>query len=344
MAERSSDGDVQSGVSLVRLAVVTIHKTIENPSTWTLPHFADVEVGMLESGGIDDRTKMLLFAQVPMRYFPKVTADNLVVVPEQYRKKAEDVLTDVANLISVAEACRRELTTPVPVVAFKASTPAAEEWLLAKSGIDVPGEALALPTPLFGFDLDASTTAALADRLDGIALLAESLATRHASGRFHEFMRVFERAFALPAARLTDPLCAFLDQRFDYSPIEIDGWIQLRDPLSHADVRPSFVTEVDLDLLINRVEQAAFDVVLNKAEWRTRSSERRQVWEPRTIVADRSGAVLTVTSSAIGQSLVGAAPIDAFSTFRLDEAAGFLNRPASWWPAGWWPWSYRSTA
>ena len=41
-----------------------------------------------------------------MRYFPKVTADNLVVVPEQYRKKAEDVLTDVANLWSVAEACR----------------------------------------------------------------------------------------------------------------------------------------------------------------------------------------------------------------------------------------------
>jgi len=50
----------------------------------------------------------------------------------------------------------------------------------------------------------------LADRADGLALLVEASGIRHASGRFHEYIRVFERAFGKASRLLALPLAEFL--------------------------------------------------------------------------------------------------------------------------------------
>jgi hypothetical protein len=69
-------------------------------------------------------------------------------------------------------------------------------------------------------------------RTDGLALLAEGLASDHASGRFREFMRLFERAFATDTGKLLAPLRQFLDPRFGHTEKELATWIRLRQAVS----------------------------------------------------------------------------------------------------------------
>ena len=80
-------------------------------------------------------------------------------------------------------------------------------------------------------------------------------------------MRLFERAFARPAKLLTHPLAAFLHPRFGYDEAELGKWFdELRDPATHADARKEVLLERDVRPVIDRMERAAFDVLLNKAD------------------------------------------------------------------------------
>ena len=123
----------------------------------------------------------------------------------------------------------------------------------------------------------------LADRRDGIGLMAEALAHTHAMGRFHDLMRVFERAFALGPWDLVEPLAKFRrGSRLGYSKPEVSNWSELRGPATHADRRSLVLTEPDLRRPVMRMEQAAYDVLLNKATWPDRSTRRRNRWRPTT--------------------------------------------------------------
>ena len=66
-----------------------------------------------------------------------------------------------------------------------------------------------------------------------------------------------------------------------YTKSEIDKWVTLRDPLSHADKKSSatILLEADVTPIIWRVRQAAYDVLLNKKIWCDRNSERRNIWD-----------------------------------------------------------------
>ena len=132
----------------------------------------------------------------------------------------------------------------------------------------------------------------LADRADGLSLLVEASGISHASGRFHEYIRVFERGFGKASKLLAAPMTEFLDPRFGFTVSELEVWFkELRDPLTHADQRPTFLLERDINPVIDRVEQAATDVVFNKANWREADSERRALWTPQSGFVGPSGKV-----------------------------------------------------
>jgi hypothetical protein len=170
----------------------------------------------------------------------------------------------------------------------------------------------------------------LSDREDGVALLVEALSHDHAMGRFHEFIRLFERAFTRPAKTLTSPLNEFLSPRFGYTAAELSRWFEeLRDPATHADARTEFLLEADVRPVIDRMEQAAFDVLLNKALWRDPSTDRRDVWAPTAGSTNpRGGAFIVQGTTPVTYGTI----LDEYGAFPMDLSGVITQRPGSWWP------------
>jgi hypothetical protein len=164
----------------------------------------------------------------------------------------------------------------------------------------------------------------------GVALMVEALGHDHAMGRFHEFVRLFERAFSSPARKVARPLAEFLNPRFGYDDAELSHWFEdLRDPATHADVRNVFLLEADVRPVIDRMEQAAFDVLLNKAAWRDPSTDRREVWAPTagTFNADGGQFIVQGTTPVTSGTI-----LDEYGVFPMDFSGVIKERPSNWWP------------
>lgn len=228
-----------------------------------------------------DHVKFDVMAVQELKYLPKVTADNLVVVPSKARESAEATIEAAANIVAVAQACRREIGSPLPVVGLIGTTERATTWLAARTGL-LHAEAKGSIHVADILDVEPAALPSLDDRLDGVALLAEVFAQDGAMGRFHDLVRLFERAFASPPARIAEPLSKFLQPRFAYSIDELSVWLDVyRDAATHADQRTHFLVEKDIRRVIPRMEQAAADVLYNKENWRSKDAARREKWFPR---------------------------------------------------------------
>jgi hypothetical protein len=178
-------------------------------------------------------------------------------------------------------------------------------------------------------NLDKHALSALADRTDGVALLVEALAQEHAIGKFRDFVRLFERAFALPPRKLTSPLTSFLYSQFGYTRDEIAVWLeQYRDAVTHADTRTKFLLETDVRPVIDRMEQAATDVLFNKLAWRDGGWKRRQLWTPPRGTTNRAGRIFVTLTDQ--DASLRAEPLDEYGAFSLTGKipGSFEN----WWP------------
>jgi hypothetical protein len=335
------DGDIppaDSGLTLIRLGVVKLDHQAEENLTWALPN-DPAQVKLFKAWKLDRGMKLVLAAGVPLRYRPKVTGDGRIRVPDRERERAEDALRTAANLISISDRSKRSISSPSPPVAFEASSPTGAEFLTKSHEILLPNDPLPLfPVPLLSFNLEAATRDALLDRLDGVSLLAEALASDHRSGRFHEFIRVFERAFKLKPTKLAAPLAAFLDPRLRYTLAEVETWISKRDAVTHADQRSTFATEKDFFTSTHRMEQASYDVLLNKETWRDSATARRSIWTPQIGLTSSTGTQSTVFIGEHTQ-LAGEASSDWWGSFPIDFESTYTNQPEGFWPHGWWPWS-----
>lgn len=238
-----------------------------------------VKVEVVQSPDLE-KVHFLAHAQINLTQRPEVTSDGFLLVPEEARKKAEAGIESVANIIAVTENCKRRISSPTPCVALLPETPESLTWLNSTRGILVAPSGY--PNPRFHVTLDETAQQSLQDRLDGVALLAEALSHDHPTGKFHEFMRFFECAFARSPSQFKKKLSQFLKEGpFGYNREEIKRWIELRNPATHADkTETSFVLESDTRPVVARMEQAAYDVLFNKVKWHDPSRERREVWTP----------------------------------------------------------------
>ncbi len=197
---------------LVRLALVVLTPKPNGWRDWTM-RIGDVDVSPVSAYESAENLKLLVAAATQLEYRPKVMTAGEVVVPAKQRVAAERAIELAANLVAVAQGCRRHIASPWPPVVFIATGEEGRSWLAERSGIQhrrLQGKSRTTER----IDLDASVLSKLSDREDGVALLVEALSHDHAMGRFHEqLIRLFERAFARPAKTLTSPLNEFLSPR-----------------------------------------------------------------------------------------------------------------------------------
>ena len=72
-----------------------------------------------------------------------------------------------------------------------------------------------------------------------------------------------------------------------------------------------FATAGDVVPALGRLQQAAYDVLLNKVNWRSRDTDRRAVWTPVNGVLQDNGAIQLDTHTGY----VGSEVLDAFGVY-----------------------------
>jgi len=164
-----------------------------------------------------------------------------------------------------------------------------------------------------------------------VALLAEALTNQHSTGKFHEFMRLFERAFTLSPSQFEKKLAQSLqgaDLGYDRS--EVKHWIALRNPATHANdtTLPYIALESDIRPVIDRIEQAAYDVLWNKKFWQDRSTETRPVWRP-SVATDFSTYNVVVTKGLEASFIIQT--LDPLRAFPFDQDFRLPEMPPHFW-------------
>jgi hypothetical protein len=210
---------------------------------------------------------------------PSALAGRLVV-PATERQMAESAIQELADFLAVAHQCKRTLRSPQPAIALLPSDEAERRVFAASAGLAQPAGAGGAEARVFSA-FDPGRLALFTDRMDGLAMLADSLSEDTALGRVRELLRLFERAFRRGPSDCIDPLTALLSQapRHDatqYSNEEVKAWLLvLRPRVVHGDRPANTARSADVAQHLARIEYAAYDVLLNKASWAHPSSTRR---------------------------------------------------------------------
>jgi hypothetical protein len=316
-------------LNLLRLVTLYLDPTPKSTPDWTVQS-DDTDVRIIRSWEIDGKLRLLLGAVLPLKCLPDLDAANSIVVPEYARNAAETAIETYAHLVSIGEMCNCSISSPTPWVALLSEDDEARKWLESTNGILQTTRA----ETKFRFPISPEQLKALLpDRLEGAALLAEALAQSNPAGRFNEFIRVFEHAFRTSSVPLVRPLCAFLSGNGQgYSKDEVHNWITIvRHQTRHADLKnqPTFLLSADVRPYIPRVQQAAFDVLFNKATWHDTNSKRRSLWAPMAFVANEHGDQMVIAQGST--PTIQAQLIDGFGSYPIDLSAHISPVPAHWW-------------
>jgi hypothetical protein len=129
-------------------------------------------------------------------------------------------------------------------------------------------------------------------------------------------MRFYERAFTKSANRLVEPLAKFLEgSGLHYTSDEVRKWVvEIRHPATHADRRADFLLAADIRPVLPRMEQAAYDVLFNKAEWGNATTQRRNVWLPPAGVDPDPCDIFLIRGTAVS---IEHQLLDPFSAYPL---------------------------
>jgi hypothetical protein len=179
----------------------------------------------------------------------------------------------------------------------------------------------------------------LSDRPDGVLLLGSAVRAAAGISKLHELFRLFENAFGCGGIRLTEPLTAFLQGATRtsgrYTKSEIKMWInELRHPATHADLQKSkrVAYDPEIEPYLYRIEQAAYDVLFNKADWGAPGYARKNRWSFSAIVNQDGSFVVSP-----GATFRTSTPLDHFQAFPLAEVARLsLSTPNDDWLMGDW--------
>ena len=173
----------------------------------------------------------------------------------------------------------------------------------------------------------------------GVDEAGAALGAGHGVAKLHELIRVFESGFAVSGQQLVKLLTEFLRSYptwgLGYTKGEVKSWIvELRDPATHADLRKAkkILLDTDVEFALHRIEQAAYDVLFNKATWQTRNASRSQRWS-FAAMTDRDGTSIV----AEGAALRVHDEWDHQHAFRLNEKyrVNADSLPSSWFPVDW---------
>jgi len=220
---------------------------------------------------------ILMNAEIKLMERPEVTPEKEIKIPKQEQEELNIALKIYSNLIAVANNCEVGLSGPTPSEGFIYETEEEKEFLDNTKGFDstlVAG--IQFSGNFFGEIYDDQ----LLDRIEGVAFLATANAQTDNVARFHEYIRLFERAFAAQTSQLARLLHQFISysETLDYQLDELRDWmVNTRHGATHADLRDNFVFSPDLTKDIERIKQLAYLVLFNKKVWHDQSTERREL-------------------------------------------------------------------
>lgn len=276
---------------------------------------------------IEGKLRLLVSAETPIE-FPDTDKEGFIYLPEDKREQCEQALQIVADLISVCGRCNRSVSSASPCWALIVDDGDERTRLDSTKGVKTKKKMLSE----FWFQIPRNDEliSGLQDRLSGVAILAEAFSHTRAAGKYREFVRLFEAAFALQFTKLEHILKRFLHPVMGYTRQEIGKWIDFRHPITHADGRKTeqLVFDVDVRKVIQRMEQAAIDVLFSKADWHCKSITRRQLYIPPAITSNSEGSGIIKQGST---PTIKFQIFDEFGVFPLDLNAVITNPPKSWW-------------
>lgn len=251
--------------------------------------------------GVPTSSGWLVAAALDISGLPDLDEEKRVLIPLEARERCENAIESAANLVSVLEGCGRSILSPSPCLALEYESTVERQFLEASAGIKtevLSSEAgVRLPIPRD----DQSLLQTLSDRQNGVALLAEAYSGGGESSKYSNFIRFFELAFKMSPSKLGRKLTQFLAPSMGYTRQEVEEWLSLRNPHSHADFRESQFIAVasDVRTFLLRMEQACLDVLFNKAEWMRFSRTRRDVWFPDAISTSAAGNLVVKRGTAL---------------------------------------------
>ncbi len=286
-------------MKLVRLAAIgfsNVPRKITVPAVMSSEH---VDVELTAAGDLPKVGKYVVIAKAYTSVSAiESTSAGLLVLPERPRINAEVAIERAADLLAVTSRASRQVFSGIPSVALIPENADDQRILRAAQGLQTHG-ARSLST--LCTELDAKAVAgSLNDRWDGVTLMAEAYSHNRMSARYREFVRLFELAFARDFTQMDKKLVQTLRPSMGYSQVEVRAWQGLRHPFMHADGKKTseIALESDARRVTQRMEQAAIDILLNKATWGTWSADRRETWTPEAITVDAAGTGVVRQGSA----------------------------------------------
>lgn len=241
-----------------------------------------------------------------------------VVIPDATVAVLDDAIREYADLLSVVYQCQRLIKSPSPCIAVRADDNTERGLIADASGIAAPATARPRVNLVPELRPEARYDLLIADRLDGVAMLADAMSEGTSSGRARELFRFFERAFRRGPADAGSRLALFMstgELTRRLSDEEVSHWfLTLRSRLTHADRQDEYARNRDVDPHLARMEVAAYDVLFNKLKWRDPDVSRRdpELALQGAIASDGAAVV------AAGGTNVRGTWLDAYGTFALD--------------------------
>lgn len=314
-------------MKLIRLALLTLGHDPKDAEGISL-EYGPVSVGPLLKTVVPKT--FLLPAAVDLERRPKISKEGMIRVPDKQREVAEEAIEHFANAVAVVLHCDRKISSPEPPVALFPQTEQDHTLLASAKGFLSKTANRSFPTAAYRLDPKVDFQFLL-DRLDGAAFVAEALCHEHSTGRFHEIVRLFERAFGLSGRKLSVPLSQYLSaaEDFGYTTNEVTRWVDIRDGVTHADRRNDLLFEADVAWVTGRVMQAAYDVLLNKRNWRKQDCERRNVWRPITGTTSPDADMFLVKGPHGWQMSMQV--FDEFRRFPSHLGGVLKTLPKGWW-------------
>ena len=180
---------------------------------------------------------------------------------------------------------------------------------------------LAVKRPL---DLSDPTTAAVRGREQAAGLLAEAMGSDSPVTRYRTLVRIFELAFGRGFREAGPAVTEFLSSNnLGYNRSEVETWLRVQHERTSKTV-----LEADVNALIPRMEQAAFDTLFNKAKWSHPDPERRPTRSFGSATTGGLGRPLAFTEGQ--QAEVQLQVMDPFGSYPM-----LLKCPVQAWPSDW---------
>lgn len=270
---------------------------------------------------IDDIAFAVGGVNISLQPIPNTTSPKLLMVAETFfdaesidglndanvvlsRERAELAISEAVSILCAIAGAGFRLESCHPFFAVDwpsgsdGNSRVAGDWVIKKLSVDPEINISQISTK------DAITL--LSDRSTGAKLLAQGLSTSHSIGRFLSFCQLFENGFAAQLEQLGSKLALFLEgANLGYSPDEVMAWLKIRGSAAHGDLKRAkmIANEDQVSQLIRRMQQAAYDVLMNKRAWHTADVSRRDAWFPNTAVGSEPNKLVLVAGVPTNVSL-----------------------------------------